>query len=116
MAKNRVREEADGLSLPVPDGTVSGNPLVIGQLPCVAVTNKGQWTTTDATVQCDGSFLFNVVGVDSGGNHAIAVGDIVYLQSNGQMDANSSTGKRFGYALGAVVSGATTQIEVKVGV
>jgi predicted RecA/RadA family phage recombinase len=114
LAKNRVREEADALSLPVPSTTKSGDPLVLGSLPCVAVVDYGKWTAGSASVDCDGSYLFNVVGVDGGGNHAIAVGDIVYLQNDGTLSANTG-GKRFGYALAAVNSGATTKIEVKVG-
>jgi predicted RecA/RadA family phage recombinase len=114
LAKNRVREKATRLALPVPDGTKSGDPLVIGSLPCVAVVDKGAWTTTDASVQTDGSWSFNVIGANSGGNAAIAVGDKLYLQANGTINADSG-GKYFGYALGPVNSGATTKTEVKVG-
>lgn len=114
MAKNRVKEKATRLSLPVPDGTKSGDPLVIGQLPCVAVVDKSAWTVGDASVQTDGSWSFNVHGLDSGGNHALAVGDLVYLQNDGTLSANTG-GKRFGYVLAAVNSGATTLTEVKVG-
>lgn len=114
MAKNRIREKATRLSLPVPDGTKSGDPLVIGSLPCVAVVDKSAWTVGDASVQTDGSWGFNVIGVDSGGNHAIAPGDKVYLQSNGTINADTG-GKYFGYVLAPVNSGATTKTEVKVG-
>lgn len=114
MALNRVREEADALSLPVPDGTVSGDPLVLGALPCVATTDKGAWTAGEASVDCDGSYLFDVKGDVDGTPTAIAVGDIVYLAADGVISVDADE-KRFGYALQAVQSGATTEIEVKVG-
>lgn len=118
MAKNRKRERAEHLELPVPVGTLSGTPLVLGDLPCVAVTDKDRWTTGDASVQCDGSFKLAVKGVTTGGgNSAIAVGQILYLLTGGEISANSSGAgaKRFGYALEPVGSGATTTIEVKIG-
>jgi len=118
MAKNRVREDGNRLSLPVPDGTVSGSPLVLGDLPCVAVVNKSEGTTGEASVQTDGTWKLAVKGVTTGGgNSAIGVGDILYLLSTGEVSKNSSGAgaKRFGYALQAVSSGATSSIEVKLG-
>lgn len=110
MAKNRRKEKATRLALPVPDGTVSGDPLVIGDLPCVAVTDESEWTEDEASVQTDGSFVFDVFA----DNAAIDPGDIVYLQNDGSI-SDDNGGKRFGYALEAVSNGATTGIEVKIG-
>jgi len=122
VALNRVREHATRLRLPVPDGTESGDPLVIGGLPCVAVTDKnedaGDMGDADdgcASVQTDGSWAFPVKGEDDNSNQAIAVGDIVYIDSDGEMNVDAVNGDRFGYALGVVESGATTEIEVKIG-
>lgn len=118
MAKNRKKESANRLALPVPVGTLSGSPLVLVDLPCVAVTNRDEWTAGEASVQTDGSFKLAVKGVTTGGgNSAISVGQILYLLSTGEVSANSSGAgaKRFGYALEPVVSGATTTIEVKIG-
>jgi hypothetical protein len=47
-------------------------------------------------------------------NAAVSVGDILYYDS-GVINKDSSNGVRFGYALGAVESGATTSILVKIG-
>lgn len=110
MALNRVREEADKLSLPVPNGTKSGDPLVLGDLPCVAVVDQNQWTPSAASVQCDGSFRFDVT--DTGGG--IVVGTSLYLQNDGTLNDNNG-GKFFGYALEAVDANDTAAIEVKVG-
>jgi predicted RecA/RadA family phage recombinase len=118
MAKNRKRESGRRLSLPVPVGTLSGTPLVLGDLPCVAVVNRDEWTTGEASVQTDGTWSLAVKGVTTGGgNSAIGVGDILYLLSTGEVSKNSSGAgaKRFGYALEAVSSGATKTIEVKCG-
>lgn len=114
MATNRVREHGTRLALPVPEGTVSGDPLVLGGLPCVAVVDRDEWTAGEASVQTDGTWRFSVNGVDSGGNAEISVGEVVYLQNDGTIDGDSG-GTRFGYALQVVASGATTEIEVKVG-
>lgn len=112
VATNRVKESANRLALPVPDGTVSGDPLVLGALPCVAVTDQDEWTEGEASVQTDGSWRYPVVG-DDGAPAAIEVGDIIYLDS-GVLSSDDS-GDRFGYALEPVGSGDTTEIEVKVG-
>lgn len=115
MATNRVREKATRLSLPVPAGTVSGDPLVLGALPCVATTDRGQDTAGEASVQTDGSWEFPLVGEDDGGNQAIVLGDIVYLQPDGSLSLDAVAGKRFGYALAPVGAGDTTDTEIKVG-
>lgn len=109
MALNRYLADANNVSLPVPNGTESGDPLVIGGLPCVALID--QQDDGNATVQTDGAFLFDVTG-DSGGPDA---GDIVYLQGDGSIDIDSGNGDRFGYALAPVENGQTTEIPVKIG-
>lgn len=108
MALNEHLADADQVSLPVPDGTESGDPLVIGGLPCVALIDQQDDDT--ATVKCNGAFRFDVTG-DSSGPGA---GDIVYLQSDGSID-NDSGGDRFGYALEDAPVNGTAEIPVKIG-
>jgi predicted RecA/RadA family phage recombinase len=108
MALNRVLEDAKTISVPVPDGTVSGDPLVVGGLPCVALID--QQADGNATVDTGGAYRFDVTG-GSGGPDA---GDIVYLQGDGSIDDDDS-GARFGYAMVAVENGQTTEIPVKIG-
>lgn len=110
MARNRHYAEATQFPLPVPADTESGDALVIGDLPCVALTDRDD--DGESTVQTDGAFLFGVAA----NNGAIDAGDIVYLDSSGDLSNTASGGNaRFGYALEAVGSGSTTTIPVKVG-
>lgn len=115
MATNIVHEEGNQLSVPVPVGTVSGDPVAVGGLPGVALIDRGADTAGEATVKFNGTATLDVTGEDDAGNTAIAVGDILYLQSDGTINADATTGIRFGYALGTVSSGATTGTLVKIG-
>lgn len=113
MARNRVRESATRLSLPVPEGTVSGDALVLnGGLPCVAVVDADEWTEGEASVQTDGSFRFEVTAEGA----AIEVGQIIYRETaDGDLTDDDTGAERFGYALEPVANGETTEIEVKIG-
>lgn len=123
MATNRVFEhgtqfEADVSSV-TGTGTsglvLSGDPVVIGQLPGVALTTED--STGMATIQTDGVFDLPVKG-ETTVNAAIAAGAIVYYDSAAtphKINADNTNGVRYGYALEAVTSGATTTIRVKVG-
>jgi predicted RecA/RadA family phage recombinase len=74
MAKNRVYEDGEQLSVPVIAGTVSGGPVIVGMLPGVALTTRD--SNGNATCQLgDGVFNVSVTG-------AIAsVGLPVYITS-----------------------------------
>lgn len=122
MALNREQEVGNRLSLDVSgvngSGTgnlvVSGDPLAVGQVPGVALTDED--SAGLATVQTDGVFRLNVHGFDASTAAAVTAGAIVYWDdSAGELNIDSSNGVRFGYALEAVASGATTEINVKVG-
>lgn len=114
MAKNRNLEYGRQISVPVASGTLSGDPVVVGQLPGVAVIDRD--AAGNATVQFDGVYNLSVKGIDQSGNSAVAVGDILYhTQADTPKVSKKNTGVRFGYALDAVVSAATTTIRVKVG-
>jgi predicted RecA/RadA family phage recombinase len=116
VAKNRVHETGNRLSLAAtnPATPVSGDPVRVGQVPGVALTDERADGTT--TIQTDGVFTLSVKGVDGSGNAAIAAGDIVYyVDADTPKLSVKTTGVRFGYALDAVSSGATTAIRVKVG-
>ena len=123
MATNRVFEHGTQFEADVSGVTgtgdgglvVSGDPVVIGQLPGVALTDEDD--DGNATVQTDGVFDLSVKG-ETTVDAAIAVGAIVYYDSAAtphKLNADSANGVRFGYALEAVTSGATTTIRVKVG-
>lgn len=115
MAKNRVAPHGKQLVLPVPSGRVSGDPVVVGQLPGVCLTDRD--ANGNATVQMDGVFTLSVKGENNAGNSAVAIGDILYYETGQTPPVNKDNvaGVRFGYALEVVSSGATTSIKVKIG-
>lgn len=121
MAKNIVDRAADRIAVVVTDPATpaSGDPVVAGQLPGVALTNKN---TTDnlTTVQTNGSALLSVKGVTTAAaGSAVAVGDIIYYVPGNTPKLSKAVGDagavRFGYALATVGSGSTATIEVKLG-
>ncbi|MFC5744821.1 capsid cement protein [Actinomadura rugatobispora] len=124
MATNRVYEHGTQFEANVSGVTgtgdgglvMSGDPVVIGQLPGVALTTEDA-DDGMATIQTDGVFDLPVKG-ETTTNAAIAVGAIVYYDAAAtphKLNADSTNGVRFGYALEAVSSGATTTIRVKIG-
>lgn len=122
MAKNRNHPKGDQLKVAptsAPGTTVaSGDPVVIGQIPAVAL-EAGSDTVGNggkATCQFDGTFNLSVKGIDGGGNSAVAAGDIIYyVAADTPRLSKKATGVRFGYAIGTVGSGSTATIEVKIG-
>ncbi len=97
-----------------PTTPTSGAPVRTGQRPGVALTTEDSNGLT--TVAEDGVFELSVKGVDGSGNAAVADGDILYyVDADTPVLSKKTTGVRFGYARGAVASGATTTIPVEVG-
>ncbi|WP_026931219.1 DUF2190 family protein [Glycomyces tenuis] len=119
MATNQVLNHGDQFSVAAADVNApaspeSGDAVVIDQLPAVALTNV--YTDTDGTnritVKTNGVYEFAV----NANNGAIEVGHVVHIHSTTGAVTNTATGGvRFGYALGAVASSATTVIPVKIG-
>lgn len=111
MALNRKREKATQLSLPVPEGTESGDPLLVGDLPCVALVDRND--DGESTCQTDGSFVLSV-DADAA---AIEIGDELFTDGAGAVtnDDDSGANGHFGYALGAVDNTESDSIEVKIG-
>lgn len=117
MATNTTYMWTESLPLTcsAPTTPASGDPVLCGQIPGVALADEdGDGVTT---VALDGVFELSVKGENAGGNNAVAVGDIIYYEA-GQtppLNKDATNGVRFGYALGAVSSGATATINVRVG-
>lgn len=113
MATNIVYELGTQLRVicTAPATPTSGAPVLVGQLPGVALTAEDADGYT--TVKFDGVADLPVKG-ETTTNVAVAAGDILYYDS-GVINKDSSNGVRFGYALEAVSSGATTTIKVKIG-
>lgn len=123
MATNRIFAKGTQLKV-APDlcanATVaSGDPVAVGQIPGVALDDADDTVAAsgECTVQFDGVFDLEVVGTSDDGTTgaAIAIGDVVYIDTDGTLNVDTSNGIRFGYALEAVASGATETIKVKVG-
>ncbi len=117
MAKNVVYmwTESKPLVCSQPATPQSGDPVVCGQIPGVALTAEDSNGVT--TVALDGVFDLSVKG-ETTTDAAIAVGDIVYYDSAAtphKINKDNTNGVRFGYAMAAVASGATATIPVRVG-
>ena len=109
MAKNEVYYPGDTLPLPVPAGTKSGDPVVIGTIAGVALEDRD--AVGNAPVRVKGVFKLSVTGHDGTSNKAITVGDTVYYTApSGQtpaiINSNATTGKEFGVALEAIATSA----------
>lgn len=108
--KNEVRDRCFEKSLPVPEGTKSGDPLIIGKIPCVAAIDRqpdGKATVKMGT----GSFKFSVIAKKEAEEKAVAVGDELFLKE-GKISKDTG-GTLFGFALEAIEKGKTVEIEVK---
>lgn len=116
MAKNEVFERADRLQVACtqPTTPASGDPVLYGQRPGVCEVSEG--SDGLASVKFSGEFTFSVAGVDGSGNSAVAEGDILYyVAADTPKLSKKTSGVRFGYAAGAVTSGATATIPVIIG-
>jgi len=122
MTSTVVYDDANQLPLVCTDPAtpVEGDPVLVGQIPGVALTNE----IADATdplngytsVKLNGAANLSVKGIDGVGNSAVAVGDILYyVVADTPKLSKKNTGVRYGYALGIVGLGATANIDVKIG-
>lgn len=115
MSANCVYKWSQSLPLACTDPTTpaSGDPVIFGQLPGVALTAEDSAGNT--TVALNGTFNLSVKGT-SGSNAAITAGDkIYYVSANTPKLSVTTSGVFYGYALENVSSGATSTIKVKVG-
>lgn len=107
MAKNEVYKDSQYLSLPVANGVLSGEPVIVGNLVGVAQTDEGDRVTNEegyASVALTGAFrLSSTVAFAS-------VGLPVYITSARVLNATSTGNRFFGYTLSTKASGAGTVI------
>ena len=117
MATNTVYMWTESLPLTctAPTTPASGDPVLCGQIPGVALADEDAAGLT--TVALDGVFNLSVQGeTNSDAGSAVAAGDILYYDAAEPVKINKdTTGVRFGYALGTVGSAATATIPVRVG-
>lgn len=129
MAKNRLYSRGTQLPMNVSalngsgtsDLVKSGDPVAFGGTGAaagfggVALTDEN--SSGIATCQFDGVFKLAVTGKNAAdADTAVAIGAVLYWDNTpGQLNLDSTNGIRFGYALEAVSSGATTTIAVRLG-
>lgn len=98
MAKNQVFANATHLELPVPAGTKAGDPVLVGSMVGVAVTDRATGETT-ASVWRDGAWDLTVDG------EVTAVGQKLYIAAAGQgtrqtqLTTTAGSDVLYGYAL-----------------
>ncbi len=122
MAVNRkFADKPKTRRYPVNAARVTGDPVCVGQIPCVLLTDYSAHDTK-ATVQLDGTFDLAVSAVDSGGTSGAdrdvvgTVGAIVYYDSgDSPVLSLRAGGIRFGYLAEAIPSGDDATVEVQVG-
>lgn len=98
-----------------PSAPNAGDPVLIGTIPGVAVTDEGDGgnAATETTVCTKGIFDLSVKGHNGSAGGAVGVGALIYYKSTATPVLNlDSSGVAFGYALEAVDSGDTATIKV----
>jgi predicted RecA/RadA family phage recombinase len=99
VALNRHFAEANQVSLPVEEGTESGDPIVIGELNAVALVDRQD--DGEATCQLDGAFRFEVTGPFSAGDAVTAA------------EVGGTGSSTFGHVLEDVANGETREVPVR---
>src|SRR5690606_13839869 len=99
MATNLRHTPGDTLSLPVPNSTASGDPVLVGDLSGIALTDEGDGGNADnwATVQVGVYGPVFDVEVEATIGHIVA-GDRLFIDAQGDV-SNDPTGKKFGFAI-----------------
>nr|WP_297424774.1 DUF2190 family protein [uncultured Actinotalea sp.] len=103
MATNEVLRNADHITLPVPSGTVAGDPVKVGSLVGVAQTSRD--SDGNATVWRKGAYDLTV------SDAVTAVGTPLYVAGDGTsritaLTTTATSNTLFGYAL--ATKGATS--------
>lgn len=91
---------------------VAGDVILISEMPVYLL--EASDSNNKAVCHILGCSLVinaDVTGADGVGNTAIALGDALYKDGT-EINADATNGTKIGYALAAVSSGATTEIEV----
>ena len=113
MAKNLVKKEGRYMSLVVPSGVTSGDPVELGEgLTGVALTDRAASTYASVDV---GMAVYDLPAeaVFDGGDVAIAYGDQLFIDMDNTIKiSKKKTGEFFGFALEAISSGSDDTINI----
>jgi len=116
MATNRIQGKGSVLQATNGSGAdiVSGQPMLIGDQGLAGVCLEDIANAAAGSVELPPGVVFDypVKGHNGTANAAVAVGDKVYYTAGEAFCDVDSAATLFGYALEAVVSGATTTVEV----
>lgn len=115
MATNKV-QDGKILRLTVASTVDSGDPVFVGNaIPGVALTDYAA-ADGKASIDTEGVFDLSVQAVNDAGNSAVAVGDRLYYGGSATpWLSKKKSGKFFGIALEAVLTGVTATINVRIG-
>jgi hypothetical protein len=94
---------------------VPGEAIVHGNAKLPGVVMEDIANSGTGFMRIKGMFELTVKGEDGAGDAAIAAFDKLYIDTDGELNADSTNGDYFGIALEAVTSGASTAIDVLVG-
>lgn len=115
MAKNLNHKGVDGLRITCshPATPASGDPVRYGEMTGIALDAEDADGKTEVDFTPGRGWDVSVKGVDGVGNSAVALGDkIYYVDADTPVLSKKNTGRFFGFANGALASGATGTIEV----
>jgi predicted RecA/RadA family phage recombinase len=103
-------------TLPVPAGVESGDVVLLEELVCYAQSDRDTDGNARVMIPADFVEIVPVTGKDAADlDSAIAIGNALYYDAAptpSEINLDVTNGKRFGYALETVTSGATAEIEV----
>lgn len=112
MALNSKYANGRKLSLPVPSGVVSGDPVLVGALPGVATVDRGAGGNAAgyASVDTGGAYDLEIVA-----GAAMVAGAEVFIDATTRVLSDDDTDVFFGYVLEAIAGASTVTRPVKVG-
>lgn len=95
MALNEIFKIGKSISLPVPTGIKSGDPVRVGVLNGVAIVDEGSGFNADGYTSVDlfGGHLFEI---DGAGEAAVTIGTAVYITSAGALTLTATSNKLYG--------------------
>lgn len=116
MAKNLSYKHLGQVTLPVPEGTASGDPVLVGGLAGVALVDRDSDGNSEVSIKGGPVYALSVKAVDSSGNSAVAKGDKLYYDAaDTPVLSKDTTGTFYGYAYGVINAGSTATIDVILG-
>ncbi len=97
-----------------PTTPTSGDPLIVGTIAGVAITDEGDGgnASGESTIATEGVFDVPVVGHNGSSDAAVAIGDKIYYDTGIHGLNVNSSGVLFGKALEDVAEGDTETINV----